>query len=59
MAENNRNDLVEKEIQEVKEISKAISMKNTKDTKALVKKKYSNADGGIISKVIKEKKICK
>ena len=33
-------------------------MKNTKDIMALVKKKYPNADGGIISKIIKEK-ICK
>ena len=35
----------------------AISMKNTKDIMALVKKKYPNADGKIISKVIKE--VCK
>lgn len=35
----------------------AISMKNTKDIMTLVKKKYPNADGKIISKVIKE--ICK
>ena len=34
-----------------------ISMKNTKDIMTLVKKKYHNADGKIISKVIKE--ICK
>ena len=35
----------------------AISMKNTKDIMALVKKKYTNADGKIISKIIKE--VCK
>ena len=35
----------------------AISMKNTKDIMALVKKKYPNADGKIISKIIKE--VCK
>ena len=35
----------------------AISMKNTKDIMTLVKKKYPNADGKIISKVIKE--VCK
>ena len=34
-----------------------ISMKNTKDIMTLVKKKYPNADGKIISKVIKE--VCK
>lgn len=34
-----------------------ISMKNTKDIMTLVKKKYHNADGKIISKVIKE--VCK
>ena len=32
-------------------------MKNTKDIMTLVKKKYPNADGKIISKVIKE--VCK